>query len=145
MSLITDSFFYNAIKDVDKILALTDGRIFNPARNEEDDEEDRIPYIIITHDGGNNQTESKDTSSAESEYDSDNVSVLCVADDRESLAELIQIVRKTICIAADSDEAAEERGFAITDYRLSYGPVEMDPSRPCCFQRLTYQCETINL
>jgi len=142
MSLITDLFFYNALKADDDIMEETEGRIFNTARNEEDENEDKLPYIIITYDGMQNDQGTKD-STGESDIDRDTISVLCVAEDREDLADLMEMVRPCIKDAME-DQDATEQGFIIDDYSLTASAIECDPSRPCHFQTLTYQCETNN-
>ena len=60
MSLSTDKFFYRALKADTAIMKATGGRIFNPARTTADEKEDRIPYITITLDEVDNQSETKD-------------------------------------------------------------------------------------
>ena len=141
MALITDQFFYQALRTNADIIEMTDGRIFNPARPEEDDNEDRIPYIIISHNGGTNSQEDKDFG-MESDTDTCNIAVLCVTSDRESLADLTQLVRDTLKKAIRDDQDEIEQGYEITDYTLSYDSVQMDITRPCVYQTLTYNCET---
>lgn len=131
--LTFDKHFYESLSQDAYIKALTDGRIFNPARPVIDEEDDKIPYIIITNDGGSNQEESKDCE-LEGTRDNVTISVLCVASDRKKLADLIQKVRDVIRISA-------EDWPRLLQYSLSAGSVQFDPSKPCQYQTLTYQCE----
>lgn len=146
MSLKTDLFFARSCRRL-SIMEATEGRVFNTGRDEISEEEDKIPYIIITNDGTQNDEESKDVV-AESDYDRDTISVLVVSDTRSHLAELAEEVRKSVkqdVEDMDMDEdMAKEFGFLINDYSFSASAVEYDPSKPCFFQTLTYNCETIN-
>ena len=146
MSLKTDLFFARSCRRL-SIMETTEGRVFNTGRDEISEEEDKIPYIIITNDGTQNQEESKD-SEVESDYDNDTVSVLVVSDTRSHLAELAEEVRKSVKQDVEDMEMdkdmAKEFGFLINDYSFSASAVEYDPSKPCFFQTLTYICETIN-
>lgn len=145
MSLKTDLFFARACRR-QSIIDATQNRIFNTGRDDISEEEDKIPYIIITNDGTQNSAQSKDDV-CESDYDTDTVSVLIVSDTRSHLAELAEDVRNSI--REDVEDMDEEQGkkfgFIIEDYTLTAGPVEYDPTKPCFFQKLTYQCETLNL
>lgn len=145
MSLKTDLFFARACRR-QSIIDTTHNRIFNTGRDEISEEEDKIPYIIITNDGTRNDVESKDDK-PESEYDSDTVSVLVVSDTRSHLAELVEEVRTSVCddVADMDEEMGRNFGFIIQDYTFTAGPVEYDPSKPCFFQTLTYNCETYNI
>lgn len=145
MSLKTDLFFARSCRRL-SIMETTEGRVFNTGRDEISEEEDKIPYIIITNDGTQNQEESKDAE-VETAYDNDTVSVLIVSDTRSHLAELAEEVRNSVRDDVEDmdEEMAKEFGFMIEDYSFTASPVEYDPSKPCFFQTLTYQCETQNL
>lgn len=131
--LTFDKNFYRAIHGDDELNAMTSERIYNPARPEIDDAEDKVPYIIISNEGGRNIDETKDFSN-EGKTDAVTISVLCVADDRDSLAWMTQRVRNVI-------REASGAWNRLQDYSLSTGPVEMDPFKPCHYQTLAYQCE----
>ena len=90
--LAADKFFFDALGASADINGRVEGRIFNPARATIDEEEDRIPYIIITLDSVTNDGQTKD-SDVEGDSDTATVSVLCVENDRDSLASLTQAVR----------------------------------------------------
>lgn len=142
MSLSTDRFFFQALRTEGDIIELTQGRIFNPAREDIDEEEDKIPYIIISLDGTQNVPTDKDAQ-GEGRLDTDTISVLCVAEDRESLANLAELVRRTLrkALVDFGEDEAVEYGFSITDYAFAGGAVQFDPGKPCCFQTLTYSVE----
>lgn len=145
MSLKTDLFFARACRR-QTIVETTQNRIFNTGRDDISEEEDKIPYIIITNDGTQNSAQSKDDV-CESDYDTDTVSVLIVSDTRSHLAELAEDVRASIRDDVEDmdEEQGKKFGFIIEDYTLNAGPVEYDPTKPCFFQKLTYLCETLNL
>lgn len=141
MSLSTDKYFYQSLRTSADILESTNGRIFNPAREDIDEEEDKIPYIILTLDGVQNEPTDKDC--GEGRVDNDTISILVVAEDRERLSNLAELVRTTLRRALErfNDNDSIEYGFSITDYRFSAGGVQFDGSKPCCFQTLTYTVE----
>lgn len=144
MSLCTDKFFYSAIAKSQAVQDATGGRIYNTADDSVENEEDtQVPYVIITNNGGQNQTESKDDV-GESDTDTDNISIEIAATSREQLADIAKSVRKAVKAAfADfDDEDAVSFGFFLEDYTMSYGPVNFDEWKPCFWQTLNYQCET---
>lgn len=141
MSLRTDQFFYNALLASDEITAEVEGRIFNPARSTVDENEDRVPYIIITFDSLVNDQTTKDE--VESDTDTVTIGILCVADDRESLADLTEAVRTQCRTYLESiDESDEGAELAPLDWALSASAVQYDDMKPCVYQRLNYQCDT---
>lgn len=143
MALTTDRFFYDALRANSGIMLNTDGRIFNPARPEIDEEEDAIPYIIIQHTGLQQNSGSKDAE----EEDTDTITITAVAETREGLGNLAQLIRDVMREAFDafSDDDETQYGFGIEDYGFSAGPVQYDSVKPCHFQDLVWSCETINV
>lgn len=146
MSLQTDRIFWVALKENEDLNEVVEGRIFNTARDNEREEEDKVPYIIITFESLQNDGGTKDDA-GESEYDQATVSVLCVANDREQLAAITEEVRDTIkaTYASWSQADEEEFGFSFEKYQLSANAIQMDIDKPCIYQTLTYVCETQNL
>lgn len=149
MSLVTDKFFWKALRESAEAIEVTDGRIFNTADDSvEPDEPDKtaIPYIMILNNGTQNQVESKDDG-IESDYDNDSIALEIAASTREELADIAELVRKTIRKAAEEftrDDGAE-LGFNLIDYTFSSSGVQFDPWKPCFWQNLNYACETENL
>lgn len=135
MSLISDKLFYDALKEDEAIIQATDGRIYNTVYPEENTEAEKIPYIIIFHEGVTNSAESKDCG-PEGTRDVETIRLFIVADERKDLAELSTMVRK--CIREASDD------WYMYDYQFSAGPVAFDYDKPCHYQSFTYQCETPN-
>ena len=135
--LAADKFFFDALKASADIMGRVDGRIFNPARPTIDEEEDRVPYIIIDLESVANDGTTKDD--VESDSDTATVSVLCVENDRDSLASLTQAVRNQCraYLTAVGDAV-------IVDWQFSATEVGYDPMKPCCYQTLRYQCDVIN-
>lgn len=138
MSLATDKFFIDALVSSEAVLAAFEGRIFDTARPEIDEQEDKIPYLIVTNEGVQNVTESKDDV-GESDTDNVTISVLVVGRDRQDLADLSQCVRNCLRDAI-TDEDCDE----IIDYTFTAGSVQYDGMKPCHFVTLNYQCETTN-
>jgi len=146
MSLEVDKFFIRALRKSDAKDA-TEGRIFGTARTTAEEQEDKLPYIVVTFDGLTNAAEWKDCV-GDSDNDVVKIGVLCCAGDRESLATLTQVVRKAI---RDQEEEILETevfwsqvdwSFEVNDWTLSAGPVEYDPQKPCHYQTLNYEVET---
>ena len=138
--LAADKFFFDALRASADINGRVEGRIFNPARATIDEEEDRIPYIIITLDSVTNDGQTKD-SDVEGDEDVATVSVLCVDTDRDRLASLTQAVRNQ-CRAYLA--ATPEADRYIYEWQFTASEVGYDPMKPCCYQTLRYQCDTIN-
>ena len=143
MSLTTDKFFYKALKANQTLVTMTKGRIFNTARSSVDEKEDRLPYIIITLDGVANAPSTKDD--VEGYTDTVQVSVLCVAHDREKLGQLTVLCRKQLlsyqqlCVQDSMTAGAEDcpDGWAFSAEAVMY-----DDLKPCFYQTLHYECDT---
>ena len=149
MSLSCDRFFVAAITQDEELMNEIGGRIFDPARDSAAEEADVVPYIIVSLDSVQNIDMSKDDVYG-SMHDEANVSVLVVADDRESLAHLTEKTRRVIQKALVSSEEEEEEtqaifGFSIYDSSFSASKVELDIDKPCCYQTLSYICKTENV
>ena len=149
MSLSCDRFFVAAITQDEELMNEIGGRIFDPARDSAAEEADVVPYIIVSLDSVQNIDMSKDDVYG-SMHDEANVSVLVVADDRESLAHLTEKTRRVIDKALVSSEEEEEEtqatfGFSIYDSSFSASKVELDIDKPCCYQTLSYICKTENI
>lgn len=149
MSLSCDRFFVAAITQDEGLMNEIGGRIFDPARDSAAEEADVVPYIIVSLDSVQNLDVSKDDE-YDSMYDEANVSVLVVADDRESLAALAEKTRRAINKALIRSEKEEEEtqatfGFSIYDSSFSASRVELDIDKPCCYQTLSYICKTENV
>ena len=144
MSLQADGYIFAVLNADTTVSTLTAGRIFNTDRSEADETADRIPYIIVRLDGGQNVQESKDDE-MESDTDRAQVSVLCVAATRSALASLTAAVRTAIRGGHGSGIDESTYGFSLVDYTLSYGPVQYDFERPCFYQALNYDMETENI
>lgn len=143
MSLINDQFFYAALKSSSSIMATVEGRIFNPSRTTADENEDRIPYIIITLDSVTNDTATKDD--VEGDTDTVEVSILCVTSDREALAVLAEAVRRQVreyLHHVEEDGSESEQAIAPYDWAFSASGVEYDDMKPCVYQTLHYSCST---
>lgn len=144
MSLQADRFIYDAIKNDERVKTLTAGRIYNTYRPEKDEQEDAVPYIIVTFDGLQNERVSKDDD-YESDTDQVTVSVLCVATDKRGcLYDLTQSVRSAVAshIREHASDYEEHYGTSIEGYDLTANAVQYDSAKPCLFQTLTYRIET---
>ena len=153
MSLATDSIFVTALQSNSDLLEkLTESldddgttvidetpRLYGTAIGLPDEDADNVPvpYVIVTFDGLTNDQGSKDDR-YESENDTVNIGVEVTAKTLDDLHELTQMVRDTILSYLRTNETA------IMDYQFAAQPIQYDSLKPCYWQVLTYQCDTIN-
>ena len=144
MSLQTDVIFYRALHSSEAFTLLVGESIYNTAIPLPDEELDnvRLPYAIITHDGMANDTQSKDDP-FEGEFDTESIGIILVAATRPKLAELSEIARHAIhdffCNLPDDDA---DYNLVPLDYRLSAQGIQYDQYKPCYWTKLNYQCDT---
>lgn len=147
MSLLTDIIFVKAIRSNASIISqLPAGDVHNTAIALPDEDLDNapLPYVIVTFDGLQNETETKDDS-----YDSDEdkvqIGITVAAKTRPELGSLMVAIRSTVAAyfrenyGSDSDE-----DFALipSDTSVTASEVKYDPLKPCFWQTLNYQCDT---
>ena len=151
MSLATDSIFITALQsNTDLMEALgyveaTETSEGAPARlyftsiplPDEDADNVPVPYVIVTFDSLTNDQGTKDDR-YESEYDTVNIGVEVAARNIDELHDLTKMVRDTILGYIRANETA------IMDYNFAAQPIQFDSLKPCYWQVLTYQCDTVN-
>ena len=139
MSLATDSIFIAAIQSNTALMERIGGRLYGTAIPLPDEDADNVdvPYIIVTFDGLNNDTDTKDCS-YESDYDRVNIGVEVTARTLDDLHTLTQMVRDTILSYLRTTDTA------INDYQFAAQQIQYDSLKPCYWQVLTYQCDTVN-
>lgn len=143
MSLATDGIFVAALRGNSDLMDRIGSRLYSTAIPLPDEDADNVPvpYIIVTFDGLNNEQTTKDNP-FESDEDSVNISILCAAANRESLAELMQEIRTTFY-----EYMLEQRRLGLSivdDYTLSADAVQYDSFKPCYWQTLRYVCDVTN-
>lgn len=137
MSLRTSDFFSRTLSASKAVTDIVADRIFLPARPTIDEDEDKIPYVIIEPGALQNTSQTKD-SSVEGEEDSVTVSILCVAESHDKLMDLCEAVREE-CISAW--EAGTDEDVPV-EWTFSASEENYDPVKPCNYMRLNYQCIT---
>ena len=153
MSLATDSIFVTALQSnsdlLEKLTEYIDDddnvqydetpRLYGTAIGLPDDDADNVPvpYVIVTFDGLTNDQGTKDDR-YESEYDTVNIGVEVAARNIDELHDLTQMVRDTILSYLRANETA------IMDYNFAAQTIQFDSLKPCYWQVLTYQCDTVN-
>ena len=151
MSLATDSIFVTALQsNTDLMEALgyveaTETSEGAPARlyctaiplPDEDADNVPVPYVIVTFDGLTNDQGTKDDR-YESNDDTVNIGVEVAARNINELHDLTQMVRDTILSYLRTNETA------IMDYQFAAKQIQYDSLKPCYWQVLTYQCDTVN-
>lgn len=125
----------------DEVLnSLTEGRIFNTCRPEFDEKEDKVPYIVVSYEGMANDSENKDA--AEGWTDKERITVLCVAQDRIQLCNLINTARRAVRSYLNSSDCLEM--FGVQGYEISASAIICDWTVPCTYQSLNYNINTYN-
>ena len=153
MSLATDSIFVSALKSNSDLLEkLTESidddgttvidetpRLYGTAIGLPDEDADNVPvpYVIVTFDGLTNDQGTKDDR-YESEYDTVNIGVEVTAKTLDDLHDLTQMVRNTILSYLRTNDTA------IMDYNFAAQQIQYDSMKPCYWQVITYQCDTVN-
>lgn len=137
MSLRTADFFIRALSASESVTAIVGDRIFIPARPTIDEQEDTIPYIIIEPGQVTNISATKDDM-PEGREDSVNVSVLCVGRSHDELMDLCETVRSA-CIEAYQRNEDE---LTPVEWQFSASEELYDPTKPCNYMTLNYQCVT---
>ena len=154
MSLATDSIFVSALQSNSELLEkLTeyiddDGnvqydetpRLYGTAIGLPDDDADNVPvpYVIVTFDGLNNDTGTKDDR-YESENDRVNIGIEVVGETLKDLHDLTQMVRDTVLGYLRANHTNVE------DYTFTADAIQYDSLKPCYWQVLRYQCDVYNL
>lgn len=136
MSLHTDSTFIKAIRSNSDLMEDISNRLYSTAIPLPDEElaNTPCPFIIVTFDGLNNDSLTKD----DMEGDTDNVSIgiNITGNDPEQLHTLTETVRETVREYMGDEETD------VIDYQFSAGAIQYDDLRKCYWQVLRYQCET---
>lgn len=145
MSLITDKVFYNALRSNAELVAQVGNRIESTSIPvpDEDFMNEPLPYIIITYDGMQNEGFTKDNS-YEGDTDKVQVSIEVDAESRDELGDIMQKVRQTV-IDYFEDEVGhvwDDYDYVPDSYELTASAVAYDPTKPCYYQTLTYNCNT---
>lgn len=145
MSLQQDIIFVKALKSNTSLMKkLPAGDIYNTSIALPEAELDNvdIPYIIVSFDGLQNDTSTKDCS-YEGESDRVQIGIEVAARSRRELAELTIDIRKTIREYFESIDDSDEDYFLVPiDYEFSAQGVNYDADKPCYWQVLNYQCDT---
>ena len=139
MSLATDSIFMKAIQSDASLMQKIGGRLYGTAIGLPDEEADNVPvpYIIVTFNGLTNDQGTKDDR-YESRYDKVEIGVEVTAKTLDDLHVLTEMVRDTILSYLRS------RTTAVDDYLFTAEGIQYDSMKPCYWQVLRYQCDTIN-
>ena len=139
MSLATDSIFIAAIQSNPALMERIGGRLYGTAIPLPDEDADNVdvPYIIVTFNGLTNDQGTKDDR-YESRYDKVEIGVEVTAKTLDDLHILTEMVRDTILSYLRS------RSTAVDDYLFTAEGIQYDSMKPCYWQVLRYQCDTIN-
>ena len=144
MSLLTDIIFVQALRaneDLMQQLAAKDVYNTTIAMPDEDLDNAKLPYVIVSFDGLTNDVETKDDPF---EGDSDNVtiSIEIAARTRTELGQLTEAVRRQVHqYFVDDDQTDDDSDMIPLDYQFSAQRVIYDAEKPCYWQVLNYQCD----
>ena len=136
-----DEIIYDAIRADEELMTAISGHVVSTCFEVSPTDADNtpLPYIIVTDDGFQNQVESKDDS-WEGTEDRVSVGVEVAAESPQDVKRLIRMVRQAV---ASYIEQMYDDGEDIPELdSLSSDGLAWDWSKPCYYQRLTYQCIT---
>lgn len=141
-SLNIDLFFFAALTESEDIRAKVGTRIFHTFRDSTAEQQDKIPYLIVTADEVSTTTDTKDDNGIPA-MDSGTCSVLCVAKDPDQLAELTSSVLQAVGEAYEAEiwTDHEDWNFGIYEITPRADAIEADPDKPCLFRWMHFQCE----
>lgn len=128
-----------AIQSDASLMQKIGGRLYGTAIPLPDEDLDNVPvpYIIVTFNGLTNDQGTKDDR-YESRYDKVEIGVEVTAKTLDDLHVLTEMVRDTILSYLRS------RTTAVDDYLFTAEGIQYDSMKPCYWQVLRYQCDTIN-
>ena len=136
-----DEIIYDAIRADEELMTAIKGHVVSTCFEVSPTDADNtpLPYIIVTDDGFQNQVESKDDG-WEGTEDRVSVGVEVAAESPQDVKRLIKMVRQAVSSYIeqmyDDDEDIPELDS------LSSDGLAWDWTKPCYYQRLTYQCIT---
>jgi hypothetical protein len=136
-----DEIIYDAIRADEELMTAISGHVVSTCFEVSPTDADNtpLPYIIVTDDGFQNQVESKDDG-WEGTEDRVSVGVEVAAESPQDVKRLIRMVRQAVAIYIgqmyDDGEDTPELDS------LSSDGLAWDWTKPCYYQRLTYQCIT---
>jgi hypothetical protein len=136
-----DEIIYDAIRADEELMTAISGHVVSTCFEVSPTDADNtpLPYIIVTDDGFQNQVESKDDSWDGTE-DRVSVGVEVAAESPQDVKRLIKMVRQAV---ASYIGQMYDDGEDIPELdSLSSDGLAWDWSKPCYYQRLTYQCIT---
>lgn len=137
-----DKFFFKAISGSEEIAAIVGENIFNPARDQADEDEDKIPYIILWFDGASSDYDTKDNNVMRP-LERGTVKVLVCAEDADAVSDLAELVQSAVEDAFNNPDFYEDTwNFEIDDCDPDIDSMQKDQTKPCCFLEITYKCQT---
>jgi hypothetical protein len=136
-----DEIIYDAIRADEELMTAISGHVVSTCFEVSPTDADNtpLPYIIVTDDGFQNQVESKDDG-WEGTEDRVSVGVEVAAESPQDVKSLIKMVRQAV---ASYIGQMYDDGEDIPELdSLSSDGLAWDWTKPCYYQRLTYQCIT---
>ena len=136
-----DEIIYDAIRADSDLMTAISGHVVSTCFEVSPTDADNtpLPYIIVTDDGFQNQIETKDDG-WEGTEDRVSVGVEVAAESPQDVKRLIRMMRQAV---ASYIEQMYDNGEDIPELdSLSSDGLAWDWTKPCYYQRLTYQCIT---
>ena len=136
-----DEIIYDAIRADEELMTAISGHVVSTCFEVSPTDADNtpLPYIIVTDDGFQNQVETKDEG-WEGTEDRVSVGLEVAAESPQDVKRLIKMVRQAVAsyigqMYDDGDDTPELDS-------LSSDGLAWDWTKPCYYQRLSYQCIT---
>lgn len=147
MSLQTERIFLAALRESEAVTDIVGDHIYPIAIPGDDIDVDNtpVPYIVVTFDGFQNLTETKDNPYEGSE-DRVQIGITIATESPDDLWELAEVVRTAIDEYMMGYEAPEEgedlTPLIPTGYDISGSEKAYDWLKPCYMMILHYSCDT---
>lgn len=145
MSLITDIIFVRALRSNSELMAaLPAGDVYNTTIALPDEEvlNAPVPYVIVSYDGMQNDSQTKDDS-YEGNTDNVQIGIEIAAKTRKQLGELATQIRETVSDFFENlPDDDPDFDLVPLNYNLTAQGVNYDSDKPCYWQILNYQCDT---
>ena len=127
-----DPLIVQALRSSEEVMQITGGRIYNTERSAAQMEEDDIPYCIVRLQSSTVSYGSKD------DFfdwpDSATVRILCVAEDRGAVCDLVYAVMNAVADYSNYDGA-------ISHITPTLEEADADIEKPCHFQWINLVCD----
>lgn len=141
-TLNIDLFFFAALQQSEAVREMVKDRIFDTYRSTTAENEDKLPYLIITTGEAQADPDTKDDFVATVARGM--VSVLVCAKDTKQFARLQSLVLQAVETANETDDIYDDHEeWDFPHLHIEPRPLDKmaDPEKPCLFREIQFLCE----